>query len=265
MTGCAAADEQVGDEARPRRDVEDVPAVGGDARGEEAPPARVLAEGEHRADTVVGRSERLEQRERVTGGAGSPSLYPGTVELARDLGRIAVAAEAHASGDTVVAVLAAEPAAGRRRYLCAFESAAGDRTWLVLDGSGSPVTDRRDVHDAASIAALCELAEECAFPGDLDELRAQLVALRLAEQPAGIDEAEEAARALQHELGAPPTLATPARLDGIGAPSAVSSASLDPAAPSPFAAAMQPAQATVAKLVEDVERAYRLPLDGAAR
>src|SRR5262249_53055773 len=111
----------------------------------------------------------------------------------------------------------AEPADGVRRYLCGFEGPRATRSWLALDDAAEPLTNRSEVHDAATILALCELAEECAFPGDLDELRSQLVALRIAEQPAGIDEAEEAALALQHALGAPPSLATPARLDGIGA------------------------------------------------
>ena len=78
------------------------------------------------------------------------------------------------------------------------------------------------MRDAVSIAALCEVAEEAAFPGDLDELRAQLVALRIAEAPDGIEEAEDAARELQHVLGAPPHVASPgpARRDRAGRASA---------------------------------------------
>ena len=52
--------------------------------------------------------------------------------------------------------------------------------------------------------------------GDLDELRSQLAALRVTENPPGIEEAEEASLELQHVIGAPPMLATPARLDEIG-------------------------------------------------
>jgi hypothetical protein len=182
--------------------------------------------------------------------------------LTADLERIASAAEGYANGEVLVAVLAAEPAEGVRRYLCAFEGVADERTWLAVDDAGAPVTSRRDVCDTASIAALCEVAEECAFPGDLDELRAQLVALRIAEQPAGIDEAEDAARALQHALGAPPSLATPARLDSIGVAVRRLERALDPAAPSPFAAAMQSSQGAVEKLVDEVENGYRLSLDG---
>ena len=101
------------------------------------------------------------------------------------------------------------------------------------------MTSQRDVRDAVSIAALCEVAEESAFPGDLDELRAQLVALRITESPDGIDEAEDAARALQHVIGAPPHLASPARLDAIGQAVRRLELALDPAVPSPFTAAMR--------------------------
>ena len=135
--------------------------------------------------------------------------------LADDLERIAAAAADHADGDgsAVSGVLATEPASGLRIYVCAFETPDGTRSWLALDGNGAPAASRRDVRDALSIAALCEVAEESAFPGDLDELRSQLVALRITESPDGIDEAEDAARNLQHVLGAPPHVASPARLD----------------------------------------------------
>jgi hypothetical protein len=183
------------------------------------------------------------------------------VQLAADLERIAGLAQAHANGDTLAAVLAAEPASGARRYVCAFERDEA-RSWLVVDESGMPLTVVREIEDAVAIAALCEVAEESAFPGDLDELLSQLVALRVAESPPGIDEAEDAALALQHVLGAPPTLATPARLDEIGQAVRRLERALDPAVASPFAAAMQSAQAVVEELVREVTSAYRLPLEG---
>ena len=108
------------------------------------------------------------------------------------------------------------------------------------------------MRDAVSIAALCEVAEEAAFPGDLDELRAQLVALRITEGPDGIDEAEAAARGLQHVLGAPPHLASPARLDEIGQAARRLELALDPTAPSPFAAAMRSAVDVAEALWADV-------------
>ena len=183
------------------------------------------------------------------------------MDLAADLEGAAAAAAALGNGDTVVAVLAAEPAVGVRRYLCVFEGNGGGRTWLALDGGGNALVDVRDVRDAVAIAALCEIAEESAFPGDIDELRAQLVALRIAENPPGIDEAEAAALELQHVLGSPPQLASPERLDVIGLAARRLERALDPSAPSPFSAAMQTAQAAVGELVREVESAYRLGLE----
>jgi hypothetical protein len=174
--------------------------------------------------------------------------------LAADLERIAAAAGA-------AAVLAAEARPGDRVYLCAFEEGDGGRTWLALDAAGEPVGDRVRVREAVSIAALCELAEENAAGGDLDDLRSQLVALRVSEGPAGIEEAEEAVLELQRVLGAPPTLATPARLDEIGAATRRLEVALGGAAQgSPFAAAMKGAAAVVEALWADVERAHRVPL-----
>jgi hypothetical protein len=183
------------------------------------------------------------------------------VDLVADLERVAAAAAAHGNGDPVVAVLATEPAPGVRRYLCAFEGGGGSRTWLALDGRADAVAHAHDVREAVAIAALCEVAEESAFPGDLDELRAQLVALRISEDPLGIDEAEAAARELQPALGSPPHLASPGRLDVIGIAARRLERALDPAAPSSFAAAMQSAQPAVDELVREVETAYRLALE----
>ena len=178
-----------------------------------------------------------------------------------DLERIAASAAALGDGSVVRGVLATEPADGIRIYVCAFEAADGARTWLALDGEGEPVGERRDVRDAVSIAALCEVAEEAAFPGDLDELRAQLVGLRVTEAPDGIQEAEDAARVLQHMLGAPPHVASPARLDAIGQAARRLELALDPTAPSPFSTAMRSAAGVADSLWSDVEAAYRGTLD----
>jgi hypothetical protein len=189
--------------------------------------------------------------------------YPGTVALVDDLERIAAWAAAHAEGEdgTLRGILATEPAAGVRIYVCAFESSGGIRSWVALDGDGAPILSERSVRDAVSIAALCEVAEEAAFPGDLDELRAQLVALRITEGPDGIDEADAAARGLQHVLGAPPHLASPARLDEIGQAARRLELALDPTAPSPFAAAMRSAVDVAEALWADVRGAYQGSLD----
>jgi hypothetical protein len=182
------------------------------------------------------------------------------VALADDLQRIADAARGlAAAGEEVAGVLAAELAPGERTYVCAFavDGVAG-RTWLALDAEGRALTSRERVRAAVAIAALCEIAAESAFSGDLDELRAQLVQLRLTESPPGIEEAEAAAAALQRTLGAPPHVATPERLDAIGDASRQLEAALfDPGDASPFAAAMLGAQAAVDELWREVEGGYR--------
>jgi len=157
-------------------------------------------------------------------------------------------------------VLASEPTAGTRIYLCAFGAGDdGPRSWLALDDEGSPLEDRQLVADAVSMAALCEVAAEAAFPGDLDELRAQLVQVRLTEAPPGIEEAEAAAAELQRTVGAPPHLASADRLDAIGAAAhRLEVALADPGHGSPFTAAMRSAQGAVELLAREVEAGYRL-------
>ena len=134
--------------------------------------------------------------------------------LREELERIAAAAAAHGE---VAGVLAAEPARGRRLYLVAL----GDGRRAALDrarrGRSQPVDRRDDVRDTASIVAMCELAGDLAGGGDLEELRSQLAQVRMVEQPPGIEEAEEAALALERVIGAPPRVATPAYLDEVGA------------------------------------------------
>lgn len=177
-----------------------------------------------------------------------------------DLERIAEAAGRFAGeGESLSGVLAAEPAPGRLAYLCVYESPAG-RAWLALDADGEPVESRLLVRDAASIAALVELAADAAGGGQLEELRSQLVSLRLRENPPGIDEAEEAAHALEHVVGAPPRLASPALLDEIGAATRRLEVALGTAGGSPFAEAMKASTAAVEALVAEVEAGYKAPL-----
>ncbi len=83
--------------------------------------------------------------------------------LSDDVSRIAAAAAGFGRpGEHVVAVLAVESAAGERLYLCAYADADGAQTWLALEDDESPITNRDRVRDAASIAALVEVAEETA-------------------------------------------------------------------------------------------------------
>ena len=85
------------------------------------------------------------------------------MELSDDVGRIATAAARFAEpGEEVSAVLAVDLVDGERLYLCAFANAGAAQTWLALDDDGSAITDRTRVRDAASIAALVEVAEETA-------------------------------------------------------------------------------------------------------
>jgi hypothetical protein len=85
------------------------------------------------------------------------------VALSEDVSRIAgVAAQHRTPGQQVVAVLAVETAAGERVYLAAYADAEGQREWLALDHDGVPVASRERVREAASIAALVEVAEDAA-------------------------------------------------------------------------------------------------------
>jgi hypothetical protein len=94
------------------------------------------------------------------------------VALKDDVERIAVAAAEHARpGEEIGAVLPVELAAGERIYLCAFTGHEGSHSWLALDEDGSPVTSRKRVRDAASIAALVEVAEESIDVPPADEPR----------------------------------------------------------------------------------------------
>ena len=180
------------------------------AGNKEPAPARILAEGEQSRVPVVGRSERCKEL----------GVHVGRVWAARrgareDLERIAAAAGPFAAeGEDLTGVLAAEPVGGGRVYLCVHRRRG--HTWLALDDAGEPITDRELIRQAASLLALSEVAEDSAGGGELDDLKSRLVALRLTENPPGIDEAEEAIVGLQHVLGSTPRVATAAWLDEVG-------------------------------------------------
>ncbi len=83
--------------------------------------------------------------------------------LSEDVSRIAAVAATHAArAQRVVAVLPVESAAGERVYLSAFADADGNQEWLAFTDDGTPVSSRDRVREAASIAALVEVAEEAA-------------------------------------------------------------------------------------------------------
>ena len=180
--------------------------------------------------------------------------------VAEDVARIAGAAAGFAApGEELAGVLAVETL-GRRVYLCAFESAEG-HSWVALAEDASPLTDGRLVREAASLAALCEVAEESAGGGDLPELRARLAELRETDAPLGIEEAEAAAAALAETLQPEPRVASGAYLDAIGSASRRLEQALGESGASPFAAAMQSAVGAVEGLAADIEGNYKLPLE----
>jgi hypothetical protein len=183
------------------------------------------------------------------------------VGLSEDLSRIAEAAVRSADpGEELTGIVPAEPAAGDRAYLCAYERGTAEPGWLVFDGSGHPVDSRTRVREVVSIAALCELADEVAAGGDLDELLERLAELRRTEGPAGVEEAEEAARALQAAIGSTPRVASPAHLDAVGVGSRRLERAFDDRDGSPFAEAMKHAIAAVERVRADVERNYKREL-----
>lgn len=182
------------------------------------------------------------------------------MSLEEELGAAGEAARGRAAeGEEVVAVIPTEPGSGARVYLCAYE-ANGERSWLALDAAGEPIADRVLVRDAVAIAAMCELAEESAGGGDLGELRARLVEIRLTDDPEGIEEAEVAAAELQDAIAPPPRVASVRYLDELGLAAAKLEQALGQVGGSPFAEAMKSGIAASDELADEVESSYRGPL-----
>ena len=144
-----------------------VPRSGFDARDEEPPPARILAEREERGVAVV----------RRPSGARGPSRAPVRHEASL-CWRVAAERRARparraptpspAPGEELAAVIPADPRAASGLPLLVQagggESAAGSQ----LDAGAPPMGCRSLVRDAVSLAAMCEVAEETAAGGDLD-------------------------------------------------------------------------------------------------
>jgi hypothetical protein len=183
------------------------------------------------------------------------------VALDEELRRIAERAVRFcAEGEELAGIVPAEPGSGDRLYLCAFRGEAEETAWLVLDAEGAPVGKRPLVRDAVSIAGLCELAEEVADGGGLDELRVHLGELRETENPPGIVEAERAVDGLEATIGTAPRVATPAHLEAVGTATRELEQALGEGPSSPFVEAMKQATGTIDELLRDVERGYKLPL-----
>lgn len=180
--------------------------------------------------------------------------------LTDDLRRIADAAVAHAGPDEdLSAVIPTVPTGSGRVYLVAYVSGE-TKSWLALDEDGRPVTERRRLRDAVSIAAMCELAEETAGGGHLPELRSQLESLRATEVPEGIDEAEAALDELEQTLGGELRIASPAYLDEVGAATRRLERALGGVGASPFLEAMKQAGLTIDGLTADIEGHYKVDL-----
>jgi hypothetical protein len=182
------------------------------------------------------------------------------VPLSEELARVAEAAGRFAGPEEeVTAVIPTEPVAGVRVYLCAYGHGE-PRTWLALDPEGWPIEDRTTLRDAVTIAAMCELAEEAAGGGDLEELRTRLAEVRATEAPGGIEEAEEAARELERMIEAGPRLASPAYLDSMGAATRRLERALGADVQSPLSETMKRTVWAVDELTREVEAAYKLEL-----
>jgi hypothetical protein len=85
-----------------------------------------------------------------------------------------------AAGEEVVGVLVADPFDRGLVYLCALGPPAEDDEfdedevpelgWIAIDGDGLALADSRRVHQAATLVALCETAEEAALVPDAAEI-----------------------------------------------------------------------------------------------
>jgi hypothetical protein len=135
-------------------------------------------------------------------------------------------------GEQAVAVMATEPAAGERVYVVAF-AAGEDLGYVALDAAGAPVSDRRLVKDAVSLAALAERAEEVSGATAAEELmgrfdEASAVLGRMGDRAAAAAAAAvvTAARSLA-EGASGPRAATPQFLDRMAALAAELAAALD--------------------------------------
>ena len=116
------------------------------------------------------------------------------------------------------------------------------------------------MREVASIVVLCELAGELAGGGQLEELRSRLAEVRMTEQPPGIEEAEEAALALERAIGAPPIVASPAYLDEVGRADAGARGRRSASRARRSSASLAASSGTVEAFVAEVEARHVVPL-----
>ena len=81
----------------------------------------------------------------------------------------------------------------------------------------------------------------------------------MTEHPEGIEEAEDAALALERAIGAPPIVASPAYLDEVGAKTRTLEEALGEQG-SPFSATLAASSGTVEAFVAEVEQRQLAPL-----
>ena len=181
--------------------------------------------------------------------------------LQDELEAIAVKGAEHAvDGEEVAAVIPAD-SEGARVYLLAYRRGEEEPSgWLLLDVDGNPVDARAAVRDVAALVALCEVAEDSAGGGELDELRSRLAGLKLTENPPGLDEAIAAVDDLERAIGTPPRVASLGYLEDLGAAVRNLERALGDGVGSPFAAAMKSATGAIEQLTADVEANYKRPL-----
>jgi hypothetical protein len=140
------------------------------------------------------------------------------VTLEQELEAAAGAARAHAAGEPVAAVMAAQPGRSDRVYLIAL-GRDPDHRYLALDDRLAPVTDRRLVRDAVVMLALAERAEEASIAIHADALEDPFAAAQAALEQAGRAQQATAAAAVRAALAAlsraadGPRVATPDYLD----------------------------------------------------
>ncbi len=143
--------------------------------------------------------------------------------LEQELEQTLAAAGRHARpGEQAVAVMATEPGGAGRVYVVAFAN-GHDLAYVALDEGGAPVTDRRVVKDAVTLAALAERAEEVSGATAADELAERFGEAAAVLRGAGVQEAAAAAEAVTAAAGrlgdaaAGPRPATPQYLDRMAA------------------------------------------------
>jgi hypothetical protein len=161
-------------------------------------------------------------RRGATAGRATRAEDAGLIEV-EQLERARDAAAAGAGdGESVVAVLPAEPGSGSLVFVVAFDR-AGELSYLALDERHRPVDDRRLIRDAVNMLALAERAEEVAGAAAAEELAAALEASASELAAAGHTAVAEAAGAAAvkaaalDQVASGPRVATPAYLDTLGA------------------------------------------------